>query len=125
MVRFILAPIRELVLAVKDARSPEMREAEDHRKLVELGRDGEGWYIAKRTAAITLVVESFIALKTVGDVLAGKMTWQQLQDGDSFLTFFVTGIVCVIIGAFVGSHEIGRLRERYGGDDPPPPPPPT
>src|SRR4051794_8518783 len=97
--RFLISPFRELVLAFRDARSPEMKEAEDYRKLTGLGRDGDGLYIAKRTISLTLVVESILALKTVGDVLAGHMTWQQFRDGDFFRAFFFTGIVCVLIGA--------------------------
>ena len=123
MVRFLVAPIRELFLAVRDARSPEMKEAEDHRKLAELSRDGDGWYIAKRTTGITIVVESFLALRMLGDVLAGHMTWHQLQEGDFFPAFFFTGIFCVLLGATIASREIARLRDKYGSDDPPPPPP--
>jgi hypothetical protein len=117
--RFLIRPIRELVLAIKDARSPEMREAEDFRKLAELSRDGDGWYIAKRTIGLTLLFESFAALKAMGDILSGRATWHLSRTGESFRSFFFLGIFCVIVGAVAASREIARLRETYGGDDPP------
>src|SRR5882672_10981814 len=117
--RILIRPIRELVLAVKDARSPEMREAEDFRKLAELSRGGDGWYIAKRTIGVTLLFESFAAMKALGDILAGRATWHLFRTGDSFRPFFFLGVFCVIIGAAAASREIARLRETYGNEDPP------
>src|ERR1043165_5008865 len=82
--RFLIAPFREIVLAFRDARSREMKEVEDHRKLAELGRDGEGLYIAKRATALTMIVEGVLALKFGGDVLAGHLTRQQVFTDNSY-----------------------------------------
>src|SRR5882672_1985339 len=117
--RFLIGPIRELVLAVKDLRSPEMREAEDFRKLAELSRGGDGLYIAKRTIGLTLLFESFAAMKALGDILSGRATWHLFRAGESFRSFFFVGILCVIFGAAAASREIARLRETYGNEDPP------
>ena len=106
-------PVREVVLAIKDARSPETREARDLRKLAEMNREGDGWYIAKRTIGLTLLFESFTTLEALGEMAAGRMSWHLLRTADSFGAFFHVGILCVVVGALSASREIGRLRETY------------
>jgi len=98
-----------------------MKEAEDFRKLADLGRDGDAWYIAKRTIGLTLMFESVAALKAMGDILSGRATWHLFRTAESFRPFFFIGVLCVVIGAAAASREIARLRETYGPDDPPPP----
>lgn len=71
------------------------------RRLAELERLGEGWYIAKRTAAVTVTVESALMLWSLGEEV-------------SFLAFFFCGVLSVVAGAIAASRDVANLRQRFG-----------
>ena len=71
------------------------------RRLAELNRLGEGWYIAKRTAVLTMTVESIVMLWSLGE-------------GVSFLAFFFCGVFSVVAGAIAASRDVVHLRQRFG-----------
>ena len=86
------------------AGSHVMRDSKPLRRLAELNSLGEGWYIAKRTAAITMTVESGLMLLSA-------------REGVSFLAFFFCGIFAVVAGAIAASCDVTNLRQRFGEVD--------
>ena len=86
------------------AGSNIMRDTERLRRLAELNSLGEGWYIAKRTATVTMTVESGLMLLSA-------------RDGVSFLAFFFCGIFSVVAGAIAASRDVANLRQRFGEVD--------
>ena len=86
------------------AGSHVMRDSERLRRLAELNSLGEGWYIAKRTAAVTMTVESGLMLLSA-------------REGVSFLAFFFCGIFSVVAGAIAASCDVTSLRRRFGEVD--------
>jgi hypothetical protein len=92
-------------------RLPKVRQG--LRKLAELNRIGEGWYIAKRTVAFIMAAESVVMLVASRDVLLGKAPWHTLRDGLPFFTFFFVGIFSVVVGAVASMREVARLREQF------------
>jgi hypothetical protein len=82
-------------------RSSAMSDTGRLRRLAELQRLGDGWYIAKRTAVVTMTVESALMLWSLGEEV-------------SFLAFFFCGILSVVAGAIAASHDAANLRRRFG-----------
>jgi hypothetical protein len=78
-----------------------MRNASAVRRLAELNHLGEGWYIAKRTAAVTVTVECALMLWSFGEDV-------------SFLAFFFCGVLSVVAGAIAASRDVANLRQRFG-----------
>lgn len=111
--RYLAWPVRELVLAWRDRRSPEMREIRERAKIAEIKQSGETIYIIRETLKLVGFFAGFSIIWTASEAIGGKGTFDVFGSNPTIRTFIYLGMIGVVVGAFGAYREIERLRSKY------------
>jgi hypothetical protein len=111
--RFVINPIREVVLGLRDAFSPEMTKARADAMMPDLQRLGSLRFTVDRVARIVGVTVPIGTLIRVGPLIAKGAGWGAITEPKTLSYISLLLALSVSIGLFTIRATISRLRREY------------
>lgn len=106
-------PFRELILAYRDRRSPEMIEIRQRAKVAEIIQFGSRGYVNRQTLRLAGAIVGMNVIWELGERIGGKGTFDIFGSNPTFETFLSLGLFFVVLGRFAAKREISNLRKQY------------
>lgn len=111
--QWIVRPVQELVLAVRDLSSPEVKEIGERKMIGEIKRYGETGFVVRNTGVMLGAFLAFNVLVTAGQYIHDHGVGSKLTLGRIIGSFlFITVLSCVIGGIAYG-RNVKRLKAKY------------
>jgi hypothetical protein len=111
--RYVVNPIAEIVLGVREAFSPEMREIRQRTQIAKIRDQGTTRYTLTQAAIGTLAIVAFDMLSALGRVLGGKRSWDSFIHAASVWQYLVVGVVGFLFFYLAVLNSIDKLRKKY------------